>query len=243
MRVITFATYIWSDKQSRLLPVSESSIIWTGPVCLAKGASAAQENLADQQASFYQQMTSDYSQQFGAQSNILSALTKSLNPIIAAGPNQFGYSAPQVANLNAQSVQGTGQQYTKASQAVRESQAARGGGMQFLPSGANEQVNADLASAAANQESNQLLGIQQAGYQQGNTMYNNAVGQLGGVAGMYNPTGYSSSATGAGSAAGSTMQAIQQEEQAANPMNAILGAVGGVAGSFAGGYGMGLGKK
>jgi hypothetical protein len=232
MRIITSATYVWSDKQSRPLLVSESSIIWTGPVCLAKGASAAQNELAGQQSQFYQTMTQDYNQQFANQNSILNSLTKSLSPAISAGVNQFGYSGAEVSNLNAQAIQGTGQEYAKAAKSLRQNQAARGGGMQFLPSGANEQINAELGSAAANQASSELSGIQQKGYAAGRENYNNAVGQLGSAAAMYNPTGYSNSATGAGSAAESTMNQIQQENQAADPFNAILGAAGGVASSY-----------
>jgi len=79
MRITERAEYVWSSKQEKYLLVKRKSIIWThGQIAFAKGASAAQNNLASQQASFYGQLQNDYSQQFGAQTNILSSLQNSL---------------------------------------------------------------------------------------------------------------------------------------------------------------------
>jgi hypothetical protein len=51
---------------------------------------------------------------------------------------------------------------------------------------------------------------------------------------MYNPTGYAGEANTSGSAANTTLNQIEQENQAANPFNAILGAAGGAASSYLG---------
>jgi hypothetical protein len=243
MQITTKAEYIWSDKQSRHILVRKKSIIWIGPVAFAKGASAAQNNLANQQAGFYSALQGDYAQQFAGQNAILGTLTNTLNPIIAAGPNQFGFNAAETNNLNSQAIQGTGQQYNNAKQALGAQQAAAGGGNTLLPSGVQSQQQAGLASSAANQASNQLLGIQQAGYEQGHQQYESAIGQLGGVASQYNPEGYASQATGAGSAAANTANQITQENNAASPWGLVGGILGGAASGFASGFGGGLGKS
>lgn len=231
MRILTQADYIWSETQSRYIRLREKSITRT-KVALCKGATPQQSSLADSQTAFYNTMTADYSQQFANQNAILSTLSSALNPIIAAGPNQYGYSDAETNVLNAQALQGTGLEYAKASEALGATQASLGGGNTLLPSGVASQQKQQLASAAANQASSELLGIKQAGYQQGYNTYEAALGQLGGVAGMYNPTGYSGAATGAGSSAGTTMNQIAQENQAADPFNAIMGAAGGAASAY-----------
>lgn len=243
MRITQKAEYVWSDKQSRYLLVKRVSSINRTEVALCKGASSAQTNLANSQSNFYNTLQTDYSTQFGQQSAILGSLQKTLSPIVNAGPNQFGFSAAQTNNLNSSAIQNTAQGYANASQALKENQAASGGGNTLLPNGAQSAQQGALASSAANNQSNQLLGIQQAGYQQGNANFNNAVGQLGGVAAQYNPTGFSNSATGAGNAAASEQNTITQENNAASPWNLVGGILGGAASAFGGGLLGGLGKN
>lgn len=237
MKFAEFAEYVWSDLQERYILVREKSINWTKTVAQCKGASSEQEELAKSQANFYSVMTQDYQQQFASQNAILNTLTTALNPIVAAGPNQRGYNDAERNNLNSQALQGTGQSYANASQALKEQQAATGGGNTYLPSGVQTQQQAGLASSAANLESNQLLGIQQADYTQGHSDYENAISQLGGVAGQYNPTGYSNSANSAGSNADTEANAVQAAN--AQGMNNLMGmATGaiGAAGTAYGGY-------
>jgi hypothetical protein len=235
MQIAKRVEYVWSDKQARYIPIRRLSINWTGPLAFCKGPSAQQEQLANSQQGFYNTLTNDYSQQFGNQSAILSSLNNTLSPIVAAGPNQFGYSAAETNSLNSSALQNTGQQYANASQALKANQAATGGGNVPLPSGVQSQQQAGLASSAANQASNQLLGIQQSGYQQGYNTFESAVGQLGGVAGQYNPTGYAGSATGAGSAAANTANQVTQLNNAASPWNLVGGLLGGATSGIAGG--------
>lgn len=239
MRITTKAEYIWSDKQNCYLILSKKSINWTGVVALCKGATGDQTNLAANLQSFYNTLSTDYGQQFANQNSILSSLNNTLNPIIKAGPNQFGFSTGQTNTLNSQAIQGTGQQYANASKALRESQAAQGGGNTLLPSGVQSQQQSQLASASANQASSELLGIQNAGYQQGNQNFNNAVSGELGISSQYNPLGYAGSATSAGSAAGSELNTIQQENAAASPWGAIGGILGGIGGAALGMPGLG----
>ena len=233
--------FVWSTRQERYILLRRKSINWTKSVGLCKGASSAQSNLANQQSQFYSTLQQDYGTQFANQSNILGSLQKSLSPILAGGPNQFGYSTAQTNNLNSSAIQNTAQGYANASQALKQNQAAAGGGNTLLPNGAQSAQQGALASAAANNQSNQLLGIQQQGYAQGNTNFNNAVGQLGGVAAQYNPTGFAGSANSAGSAASTSQNQVTQLNNAASPWNLVGGILGGVAGGASSGLIGGLG--
>ena len=242
MRISSRREYLWSDRQQRYILVRNiSSIIRTGPVALLKGASAQQTQEANSYQQFTQALQSDYGQQFANQSSILSTLQNSLNPIVAAGPNQFGFSQQETNALNSQALQGTGQQYANASKALGAQQAAQGGGNSYLPAGAQAAQQASLASASASQASNELLGIQQAGYQQGYNQYQSAIGQLGGVAGMYNPTGYAGSANQGGGVANAEANEVTQLNNAASPWNVVGGILGGAVGAgldaFTGGLG------
>lgn len=245
MRVHTRIEWQWSDVTQSYAQFSEEGFDYpeNGQVDLCKGADSSQTGLNDQQKQFYSTLQNDYGTQFQNQSNILSSLNNALSPIVAAGPNQFGYSKGQTNALNSTAIQGTAQAYNNAQRALQNQQAAQGGGNMQLPSGVAAQNNAFLASQGANNESNQLLGIQNAGYNQGNQNYNNAISALGGVAQTYNPTGYAGQATGAGSSAADEANAIQKANAAASPWGAIGGLLGGAAGAFLGPMGASVGSK
>lgn len=239
--------FIWSDRQDRYIIVKDMRRPFFGQLAWCKGASAQQTSLANSQQNFYNTLSADYNQQFANQNAILGTLRNSLAPIVQAGPNQFGFSKAETNNLNSQALQGTGQQYTNAAKSLGESQAAQGGGNSYLPTGAQAQQQATLAATGANQASNQLMGIQQAGYQQGYNQYQSAVNALGGVASQYNPTGYAGDATGAGNAAANEANQVAQLNNEASPWNLVGGILGGAVGAgldaFTGGIGGTLGKS
>ena len=238
--------FIWSDRQTRYLLVHDVRRPFFGQIALVKGASGQQTQLADSQQSFYNTLSSNYNQQFANQNAILSTLNNSLSPIVQGGPNQFGFSKAETNNLNSQALQGTGQQYKNAAKSLGEQQAAEGGGNSYLPTGAQAQQQATLAATGANQASNQLLDIQQKGYDTGRAQYNAAVGQLGGVAGMYNPNGIAGEANTGGSDAASTANQVTQLNNAASPWNLVGGILGGAASAglnaFTGGLGSSFAK-
>lgn len=243
MRIHTKLEYVWSGSDYVLELEEGFDLPENGQLGLCKGATQQQNDLADSQTKFYNTLSTDYGTQFANQSAILSSLQKSLQPTVDAGPSQYGYSTGQTNNLNSTAIQGTAQQYQNAQKALQNQQAARGGGNLMLPSGVDAQNNASLAASGANQTSSELLGIQNAGYAQGNQNYTNAINQLGGVAGQYNPNGYAGSATSAGNSAGDTLNTIQKANAASSPWGAIGGLLGGVAGSFAGPFGASIGSK
>jgi hypothetical protein len=115
-------------------------------------------------------------------------LNNLFTPIAEAGPNQQGFSGPELAALNTQVGEGVGQNYAKASQALNTQLSAQGGGNEYLPSGASAALKSNLASAAANQQSQEQLGVTEANYAQGRQNWQQATGGLNALAQEYNPT-------------------------------------------------------
>jgi hypothetical protein len=161
----------------------------------------------------YNEMASQYGQEFGENQQILGALTKSFQPILNAGINQEGFSPQELANLNSQAITGTGQNYAHASAALGEEQGAEGGGSVAIPSGAKNQQQEQLASSAAQNESGIQSGILANDYATGRNNYLTAAEGLEGVAGQENPASFANATTGAGSAAASTENQITQANQ------------------------------
>jgi hypothetical protein len=203
------------------------------------GPSSDQKEIAGQQKQFYSTLMSNYQTQFAGQSAILQSLQNAFTPILQAGPGQYGFSDKEDAALRTQASAGTAGAYRMAAQATGQQTAARGGGNQFLPTGADTQLQQQNAMRAAEQESSQQLGITATGYAQGRENFFNSARTLGATAEMYNPTGYASQATGAGhDAFGSATQNWKETPQ--KDWGAILGGVGGgIVGSFFGDPAMG----
>ena len=166
---------------------------------------------------------------FGGSSKVFNDVVGAFSPIVASGPNQHGFSAPEKAALDSQAITQTGQAYQNASQAVKEANAAVGGGNMALPSGAEIGRNLEVADSAAAQTAGELSQIDQADWAQGRQNFFQAAGGLESAPGVFNPaTGAGGAATGAGSAASQTADQIAQENN--SWVSAVTGALGGIAG-------------
>lgn len=232
MKYYTRTVWNWADKKPVL--IAENSRLYIGPVLQTKGASSDQKALEKSQAGFYEALKAQQSAAFGQQQALFSAIRNVYDPIIAAGPNQYGFAGAEDRALRTQATEGTAAGYRAAEKATSEALAARGGGNTFLPSGAEADIHARVAGAAAGQESEQQLGITKAGYDVGRQAFDKATGVEMGVATGYNPLGYAGAATGAGSSAFNMATEIQKANAAASPWGTIGGIVGGALGSFAG---------
>ena len=195
------------------------------------GATGAQTSIEQSQQQFYQQLTNEYSTVFGEDQSILGQLTSSLQPIIQAGPNQQGFGAAENTALNTEATEGTATNYAMAKQALQEDQAAQGGDVP-VGSGSNQEMDANLAAKAASTQSGLQTEITQANYDTGRQNYQNAVGDMEGVASEYNPAGFAGATTGAGSAAANTANTIAADSNSV--WSSVLGALGGVAGKAVG---------
>jgi hypothetical protein len=193
------------------------------------GPSAAQENLSDEQAAFYQQATTQSQQTYAEDQKLQQQFAAIYDPILAKGPNQQGFSTQELQGLDAQAVEGTAENYQGAAKAVNEHLAAEGGGSNPLPSGASAELQEEVANSAAGQESSEENQINQANYAQGYSEFEGATGALESEEGNLNPVGYENAATGAGSAAESTMKDINAESDSWE--NAAIGAAGSIGGA------------
>lgn len=195
----------------------------------SKGPTNAQKDIASSQQDFMKTLQGDFSTAFAGNQNILNGLTKSMNTTLAAGPSQFGFSEPENTALKTLATSSIAQSYQNQKQAAGAAAAAAGGGA-VLPNGSQGQTQAELASQAAQSTSNALLGIQEAGYKQGNANYDKAVSGLSTVAGLENPSGLASNANNAGEAAMSSANTIQKIQQESSPWAQVGGLVGSLAG-------------
>lgn len=198
------------------------------------GATKQQKDIASQQSSFFTTMTQQAQQVFGAASGVFKDLVNTFAPVVAAGPNQEGFSGAEKTAMTTVARDSTANAYKNADKALESQIAARGGGNQYIPSGADDQMREQLAAAAAESQSNKELNITQEDYAQGRQNWAEATRGLAGAPGVFGTaTGAGSAATGAGGAA---EQGANDVAMADNSwVNATIGAIGGVAGAAASG--------
>lgn len=202
------------------------------------GPTDAQKQLQSSQIDFYNNLAAQDKAVFGENQNILNQIQAAYTPILNKGPNQYGYSPDEENVLNTQATEGVAQNYRDASRAVRQAQAARGGGNQYLPVGTDAQTDANLAQSAADELSREKLGIKTAGYAQGYKQFTDAAGNMLSTANLLNPAAYASTANTAGSSASDTANQIAKENE--SWMAPLLGGVSSIATGAVGGY---LGRR
>lgn len=191
------------------------------------GASSTQMELQQEQVSFYQQAQEEAATTFAEQQAALAQMKSVYDPILAAGPNQEGFSPEEKTSMESTAIEGTATNYQNAAKAVNEQLAAEGGGN--IPggtTGAQEQLKEEVATSAAAQLSSEQEQITQADYATGQQNFAQATAAEENTSGQYNPTSFESNATTAGSAAETTAAAIVNENN--SWMNAALGAAGSI---------------
>ena len=170
------------------------------------GPTAEQEQEALQSQQFSQAVQNNYGTLFNEQQQADAGLTSFFNQEINApqGLGAQGLAAQQTLALD-----NTGASYRNAAQALNSQQAGRGGDT-GLQSGPQRQQQAALASAAAGQTAQSLLGIQQenASIQQQQQQAGSA-GLLA-LSGQYNPTNAANATTNALGAASTEADQIAQ---------------------------------
>lgn len=205
------------------------------------GASSQQKQMFNAQSAFYTTMTNEAQTVFGEASKVFQDLQNAFAPIVAAGPNQEGYSPEEKTAMMTEATEGTANTYNKAAKALGEQIASEGGGNAYIPNGANEQLKEQVLTSAAANESAIKNNIIQKDYDVGRQNFMAAAGVLGGATGVYNPaTGVAGAANSAGSAASETANQIAQADN--SWMTAVGGALGGIGGAVVSGGMSNLGK-
>lgn len=214
---------------------------YEGPVELACGATSQQRQVEGQQQTLMSQMQNQAKDIFGDSSQVFQDLNSTFAPIVAAGPNQEGFSAPEKSALDSAAITNTGQAYRNASQAVKEGDAAIGGGNTALPGGAEIGAETAVANQGAQQTASALNQIEQADYATGRQNYFEAASGLAGAPNVFSPaTSAGSAAVNSGEAAANTANQIAQENN--SWLSAVTGALGGIAGDVVTGGMTNLGK-
>lgn len=196
------------------------------------GPTGAQSQDLESMQNLQRQLQTESANTYGEEQGILSKMTAAYEPIVAAGPNQEGFSAAEKNTMDTQADEGVAQNYQQASRAIRENQAAEGGGDSYVPSGAEEALREGVTEAAAGQRSSEQLAITKADYDQGHTNYEEAAQNLAGTAQLINPLGYAGETTATGEAVGSEANTLAAQSN--SWMAPVLGAVGAVGGGLAG---------
>jgi hypothetical protein len=198
------------------------------------GSSGQQQQISDSQQQMYQTLNQNYATTFGQDQAITSALTAQFQPILAAGPNQQGFSPGETQTLNTAATENIAQNYAQAQKATAQQLAARGGGNTLLPSSVSANILAQGTNSAAAQRASAQNTIQQASYAQGYKNWNQAASVLSNTAGLINPLGYAGASTGAGTAAATTANQIASQQNSI--WNAAIGALGSVGGAALGNW-------
>jgi hypothetical protein len=158
-------------------------------------------------------MNADFNSRFANQNELLSALNNSLSPIVAAGPNQQGFSAAESAALNTQAINSSAAGARNARQASGNFSAGQGGGgTSGLQSGVTKQINAAIDSSATNSLATAQNQITQANYAQGSQNYWRAQGGLNALAGQENPEAFGNLSVGSNSSAFNEANQVQQQK-------------------------------
>ena len=178
------------------------------------------------QSGFFQELMSSYQQNFGNQQAILSSLTRTLSPILEAGPSQMGFSASELAGLRGQAINATAANERNA-QVVAASSA---GGNTGVTTGGEKQLQAGIASQASQGLSSAENTINLTNAELGRQNFFNAESGLAGVASLENPLGYAGASNSAGGTAFNEATTIQnmQNQVGADIGGAIMG-LGGMA--------------
>jgi hypothetical protein len=202
------------------------------------GPSSSEESIANSTQNFGTLLTQNYGQLFATQQATLQQITNSLNPTIAAGPSQRGFSGAEKSALDTTAINNAGAANTAAQQAARTYGAGQGGGgTSGITSGITKQIQGAIASQSAGQEGAALNNIEQADWQQGNANYTRALGAAETAANIENPNATANSATASNQAAFGQQSQITTENNAmgqdiAGFLTAAAGSAGGVAKAF-----------
>jgi hypothetical protein len=208
-------------------------IVWkSSRVFLAKNDAAADANQAAQ-TQFYSTLTANYNTDFGEFEGATQNLMSVLQPIVNAGPGQYGYSAAQDAAIRGSAMTSDAAAAANSEAAVNAQITASNGGAALMPTGAQEQLTEEGDVAAAQKTATDQNAITQAGYAQGTTNYDTALSGEESVLSLENPNNFAGSATSGGNAATGAVNAATTAAADSDSWTQMVGsALGGVTGAL-----------
>ena len=217
-----FRQITWNSETLEILLRVPSS--YSGTADLVCGASGGQKMAAAEQKKITDLLTSDAQLIFGKDQHILDSIMGALEPVVNAGPNQYGFSAAEDSAKRTQATDTLAAAGRNATNAVRSAVAAQGG--MNLPSGSEAAIEGNLAEDQANKQAEAQLKITDEGFATGRQNFFAAEGAAASAPGaLENPA---TSAFGAASGASEGNIKAQDDITAAN--NAWMAPVAGLAG-------------
>lgn len=175
--------------------------------------------VAQNGSQFFDTLQAQQQQAFGGNQGALQAISKAWAPVLQTGAVPYGYSAGLDRLLSSNAIQQGAAATANAQNAAALQRKQAAGGANVMPTGADAQINADIAAKGAQSTAQALTGIKEAGFQQGLTNLSGATQAELGIASGENETGLGEAATGAGALALNAGQAQWQENQVTSPLN------------------------
>lgn len=194
------------------------------------GPSSTEKSLEQSQQTFASTLQQNYQTLYGNQLGVLNAINRSLSPILSAGPNQQGFSGPEVAARQTEIINNASAANRAAQQAARTYGAGQGGGgTSGVTSGITKQIESAIGSQAAQTAGSQLDTLTAENYQAGRENYWRAQGGMSALASGYSPNAAAGEATSANQSAFGEAKTIQQQSEETSQM--IAGGLTSLAGS------------
>jgi hypothetical protein len=205
---------------------------YIGPVAKCCGASGQQKTAFANEQKVSSLLSVDAQKIFADNSNILKSITGALEPIVTAGPNQFGFSPEETAAMRTQTAELNAAAGQQATNALRGSLAAEGGGTTVLPSGSTAALEGDLALKEANKEAIDQAAITQKGFDVGRQNFFDSEGRMVAAPGALEAPEISADSAAMNATEG-VSQAAGAITQANNawmaPVAGLIGGIGGAA--------------
>src|ERR1035437_458627 len=197
------------------------------------GPSAQETAIQGQTQSLATTMAGDFSTRFASQNQVLSNLNNSLTPIVAAGPNQQGFTGEELASMNTSAINNAAAANRNAVQATGNAIAGQNGS--GLESGIQQAIKGGIASNVANNFADTQNQIVQNNYATGRSNYKEGVAGMQALSGDYAPQTFGQEAQSGFNSAFGQADKINTQQQAVG--KDILNAGLSIGGAFTGGLG------
>lgn len=194
---------------------------YAGPVVYLKGG---KKTLAAAQQNFFYETVRQQELMFGAQTELFNQIRAATEPILAKGPQQYGFTPEQDALLRGEITDAGARATANVVGATQLREQQRTGGASVLPTGAGAELEERARIVGAQETAGRLSAEKLAGFDAGNKLYAQALGALSGVAQLQDPSRYTSAAAGQGTAA--TSASAQQGSGIGGIIGSVLGGVG-----------------
>jgi len=183
------------------------------------GPTEQEKSLQQSSENFSSLLTSNYNTLFAKQQATLNAIGQSLSPILAAGPNQKGFSADELAARNTQAINAAGAASKSAEQAARTFGAGQGGGgTSGVTSGITKQIESSIGTQVAENLGNTQGNIVGEDYATGRRNYEMALGGEQALAGAESPNAAQGGAISSNQASFGQAKDIQQQQMQEDQM-------------------------